>query len=391
MRTPTAWRIGAVGAALAIGFAGCTSGPGGFAPHPSSLPTSGAPVSTTRSSARTSTSSGSPQTPGSRAASAWVSRATIPLGSVTDLVGGTDAVYALARSFAADNVVPISSSVIRLARGAKTPTYSRPLQGAAGLAPESSSLWVVLTDPSAREATTIDQFDATSLRLLHTFGLHVRAASSYPAVLAAVPRGPLWVGIGKGLYRVSPTTGAVTATIAQPGALTDLSVSPDGTVLYTASSEGNGVGLIVTERSSTNGAVLSTTSIPGAVAGGQLSASSSGVWASFRTGMLGDTILLRSSDLRRLVPAPGMTGTLATPFVAVMGVDGTVSGSALWLSSYQSLACADPSTGQVRASEPLPGREAGRVVAYPDAVYVPTPGGLTVAQPPGACRVTGPA
>ncbi|MGH9128622.1 MAG: YncE family protein [Acidimicrobiales bacterium] len=369
--------VAAAAVALAA-LAGC--GPGDLG-HPGYRPQRPPPTMPT-------TTSSTAPSPGK--ASAWATLATIPVGPLVTLVGGPGAVYALPSDVGFDHTVPLPVQVVRVAVPSRAETESKPITGASAMAVSGNSLWVVASsDVGATNLTvTLDQLDATTLTLRRSIHLSADPISR-PETIAAVPGGPLWVGIGKHLYRVDPAKGTVTATFTAPGYLAGLAVSPDDTVLYAAGAQANGAGLTVTERNAVSGATLATASHPESVVGGSVSATTAGVWASFRTGMLGDTIFLRRADLRQVVPSAGMTLNLASRLVAAMGVQGTVSHGVLWLSNFQTLACADPTTGQVRSSEQLKVGVAGQVVASPGAIYVVGGPGIEVIAPPRACGVAG--
>jgi hypothetical protein len=93
------------------------------------------------------------------------------------------------------------------------------------------------------------------------------------------------------------------------------------------------------------------------VAGADLTAVPGGVWASFRTGMLGLTMHLGAKGLRMIVP-PGPGITLTRPdgvFHWPMYEETVYGGGALWVANQVGIvACLDPRTGTTRASEHLP-------------------------------------
>lgn len=84
-----------------------------------------------------------------------------------------------------------------------------------------------------------------------------------------------------------------------------------------------------------------------------LTATPPGVWASYRTGMLGATILLRRDGLTTVLP-PDYTGRPASRLAASIpgrwGATTVYGGGALWLANESGvMARADPRTGDVRA------------------------------------------
>jgi hypothetical protein len=82
-----------------------------------------------------------------------------------------------------------------------------------------------------------------------------------------------------------------------------------------------------------------------------------GVWASFRTGMMGLTIQLGASGLRMIAP-PGPRIVRSPPngvFHWPMFETTSYGGGALWVANELVIvACLDPRTGTIRASEHLP-------------------------------------
>jgi hypothetical protein len=93
-----------------------------------------------------------------------------------------------------------------------------------------------------------------------------------------------------------------------------------------------------------------------ALAGANLTAVPGGVWASFRTGMMGLTIHLGAHGLPMITP-PGPR-IVRTPPTSVfhwpMYATTRYGGGALWLTNETAIvACLDPRTGAIRASEHL--------------------------------------
>jgi hypothetical protein len=117
--------------------------------------------------------------------------------------------------------------------------------------------------------------------------------------------------------------------------------------------EGNEV-LEFNARSGRRVATAASGLITYSVAGAALTAVPGGVWASFRTGMLGLTLHLRQQDLAQIAPpGPGVTGQSATGvFHWPMDATTLYDGGTLWLANQAGIvACLDPRTGEIRASE----------------------------------------
>jgi len=125
------------------------------------------------------------------------------------------------------------------------------------------------------------------------------------------------------LIRVDPVTGANLAAATLPSGLlvSDLAVDPMGRDLYVSAAHlvrGGMEGTVMLSYDARSGRGLVTRTgglIRYSVAGAQLTAVPGGVWASFRTGMLGLTIHLRQKDLG-MIAAPG-SGIASRPATGV--------------------------------------------------------------------------
>ena len=89
---------------------------------------------------------------------------------------------------------------------------------------------------------------------------------------------------------------------------------------------------------------------------GKLVPAPSGVWLSYRGGMLGTALLLSPRDLTTRSPTPAHVWStwpnVQPPLPGTMQGMGTqviVTGDTAWLSALGGIACADASTGRVRA------------------------------------------
>jgi hypothetical protein len=191
-----------------------------------------------------------------------------------------------------------------------------------------------------------------------TFGL--------PMTVTAGPEGSVWIGYYRTLLRVDAATGHALARITLPPGLAvgADAVAASGTTLYTSSThvarDGGLAGLVMLEYDARTGRRLAEASgglIRYSVAGAALTAVPGGVWASFRTGMMGLTIHLGANGLSMIAP-PGPrigrtppTGVFHWPMYAAT----SYGGSALWVANEVAIvACLDPRTGTIRASEHLP-------------------------------------
>lgn len=155
-------------------------------------------------------------------------------------------------------------------------------------------------------------------------------------------------------------TGAVLARVTVPArfAVRDVAVDPAGRHLYLSAFDlhpQGGPGAVF-EYAARSGRLLAS-ALHGpatfALAGAALTATPAGVRASYRTGMLGSTILLRRPGLVTVLPPGyGRPPTARRGGVYVWPMDATtVYGSgAFWLANEAGvMACASPRTGRVRA------------------------------------------
>jgi len=226
------------------------------------------------------------------------------------------------------------------------------------LAVAAGRLW--LSGASGRQVRVLE-VDPRSLTAVRSIVLPREAAGSTRVAVAAGPGRSVWVGSSRTLLRVDAATGAVLTRVIVPARLDvgDLAVDPSRRHVYvsTAHLVKGGIEAVLFEYDARSGRELaraSTGLITYSVAGAELTAVPGGVWASFRTGMLGLTIHLRQRDLALVAPpGPGIAKTPATGiFHWPMSATTLYAGGALWLSNESGIvACLDPRTGKVRASE----------------------------------------
>ncbi len=249
--------------------------------------------------------------------------------------------------------VSLSSGAVRLG-----PTFP-----VGGLTLSSGYLWVYGTRrPGSPPVVT--EVSPLTLQRIRQIPLPAVPASfgGTPVALTAGPAGSLWIGSYRTMLRVSVASGTTLATTTLPAglAVSNISVDPAGKTLYVSAVHvvsGGGVeGLVMLEYNADTGRELATASgglIADSVAGATLAAVPAGVWASFRTGMLGVTIHLGASGLG-LVPPPGPRINLAPAGVFHWPMYETTAygGGALWVTNQVGIvACLDPRTGKIRASE----------------------------------------
>lgn len=234
------------------------------------------------------------------------------------------------------------------------------------------SLWVSGSIAPGNEppGPLLCQIDPTTLRLVRQVPLPrpgTGNAVGLPSLVAPGPRGTVWVGYRRTLVHLEVRSGAVLSTDTVPsGFIVSLATDPADRLLYVSVSyptiDGKMVDAAVEERAASDGRVLASTSatspVTEAVAGGVLTALPDGVATSFRTGMEGSTVLLRAANLAAITPpglgAPGR-GQDEPPddvFGWPMDASTLYASGSLWIENEGGvLACVDPASGAVRASE----------------------------------------
>jgi len=263
-------------------------------------------------------------------------------------------------------------------------------------------LWIYA---NAGERAQVDQVAAGTLAVVRVIPLPsgLGPFASGPAV-AGGSDGSVWVGTRRTLLRVSVRTGAVLTRLTLPAglAVATMAADPDGDYLYVAAGHEVGraavEGAVILEYSERAGAPLATadrTPISYAVAGAMLTAVPGGVWASFRTGMLGVSVLLSGHGLATIA-APTLPAARAGVYYWGMSTRSAYGGGTLWVSATDGslVACLDPMTGKVIAQEAIPSAMAqpgGLLTADPatrelyGTVTAGTFGALVSITPPAAC------
>ncbi|MBV9093031.1 MAG: PQQ-binding-like beta-propeller repeat protein [Streptosporangiaceae bacterium] len=269
---------------------------------------------------------------------------------------------------------PVAGYVLDSAR------YTEPLAGPPAVV--GNTVWVVW---SYGPNVVLHGYNATTLAQVASVTVPVAGSLSNLAqgVLAAGPGGSLYVAAGAGVAVVNPSSRRVVRTITvSAGPASSVAVSPDGSKLYV----GTGSFTLLTYDLATGAQLASSTMAGG---GGDLVATPGGVWGTTGTGMSEWVWFAPDGDLSRAVQvSQGAGGGLeSVP---------AFSGGAVWIGGSHTLVCADPATGQVIASAPIPADHGiaeylGRVTvvgghAYADYTDVRTQrSGLARMTPPAAC------
>ena len=189
-------------------------------------------------------------------------------------------------------------------------------------------------------------FDARTLaptRTLLVPAVGAVGASGGSNVVTSGPDGNLYVAAGIAVVVVNPESGQVLNRINLTAGTTDsVAISPDGSKMYV------GVGgfrvLVYNLPSDT---VVSSTKLTGTDSGGNLVATSGGVWGTTGTGMSEWTWFAPDGDLTRAVRigAGAGAGYASLP---------SYSGGVMWVGGSHTLSCASPATGRVLDTVTLP-------------------------------------
>lgn len=213
-----------------------------------------------------------------------------------------------------------------------------------------------------------------------------QVSSAPQGVLTSGSGGNLYVAAGSAVAVVNPATHLVIRRIATSGQVSSVAVVPDGSKLYVATGA-----LTLLAYNPVTGAQLGSSSMTGlSSTGGNLVATSGGVWGTVGIGMSEWVWFAQKGDLTRIVRVSQGAGA---------GLDSvpTFGGGAVWIGGSQKLTCANPATGQVMASTAIP--TDNRVLEYFGSVTVASNGrtyalyqnqaaqqaGVATLTPPAAC------
>ena len=399
----------ATGAALAaLLLAGCTARPhslrataAGCAGHPSKKPAANQAAAN-----QAAAKQAEPQT-------TWPERRAEPPGGTLALSRqAVDPVARTAYAMVSRTLSPIRGpyvlECINLRNGlvAKGPMFRAP-----NLALASGDLWIFgPSSPRARSpklpSVVVSQVDPRSLRVIRSIRLPGTVVAAYPLIhLAAGPGHSVWIGsVHAGpaakMFRLDIRTGTVLATVRLPTNLvaTDLATDPAHEHLYVSAAHmvGRGTeGNVILEYHARSGRLVAEANrglVTFSVTGSELTAVPGGVWASFRTGMLGITLHLRQPDLTMIAPpGPDIVRSPANGlFHWAMYAATSYGGGSLWLANQAGIvACINPRTGEPRAIERLHEDQLiFQLLAVDPArrqMYASDSRGLVVITPPAHC------
>jgi hypothetical protein len=371
---------------LAVCAIVCAAGCGGQAPAPGRAATA---------------SRGSPSTSSTpMVTTQWPERRIRPEDAVLQdasqvLDPAAGVLYALVPPTLESGTGPYTLQAIDLHTGRVRRGTSYPVSG---LALASGYLWVF----GSSGRPVLDEVDPRTLA-----GIRSLPVSATTAV-APGPAGSVWVGTARMLLRVSARTGAVLARVALPAGLelSDLAARPGDGNLYASAWRQRPGGIAVLAYSAGSGTLLARSDrapLTWSAGWADLTAVPGGVWVWFRTGMLGESVLLSGRSLSAVAPDPAAPAVPATAVTSPVTGYGTIyswpsdstsayAGGALWVATAGGLlACVNPATGTVRAQEVAKSLQANPVItvaadppAHQLAVVISTIGVATI-TPPRSC------
>ena len=306
----TAW-LGA--AALGASFlAGCGS-------HATASPSAGSPSAASSGSQPAATGSASqpaatPAGP-ARQHTGWQER-TVVRENQRELISNqvvdpqAAALYALAASRLAPERGPYLLRRTDLATGT---VRTGPEFAGGSIALAQGYLWIFtgLGQRGSRSAPlVIREVSPKTLTVVRSVSFPPPGLVPYVSV-AAGPGVSVWIGEAGHAWLISAVTGMLVSTVTVPAGfgIVDIAVDPAGRHLYVSvrSTSPEGGPDAVFEYDAVTGRLLASAErgpVTFGLAGAELTATPSGIWASYRTGMLGATILLRQRGLVTVQP-PG--------------------------------------------------------------------------------------
>jgi hypothetical protein len=344
------WRRGwapALAAVSVVAIAGLSVGVAVLASHHGAAPTPGVGASTA-TSAPASASSSTPSASSPASTTPGMQPLAIdggPFGAELidhhtftqdSLVSGDGSLYAIAPG-ALDRIDPATGNVV-----ADTP-YHSPVPSPPVVL--GHTVWVVWSYGGGN--VVLHGYDAQTLALVASVLAPATGSVSSTAegVLAAGPDGNLYVAAGIAVVVVDPAAGQViNRYFLQQGPASSVAISPDGSTMYV------GIGafrLLVYQLGEGRAIEVGSSSLNVDGAGGNLVATKAGVWGTLGIGMTEWVWFAPDGNLSRSARVSQGAG-------AGLDTVPSLSGGSIWIGGGQTLVCADPATGQVRASASLP-------------------------------------
>jgi hypothetical protein len=344
MRSWHGFGKGAAAAGLAALIAGAGvllagAPPAGASPRPAAAASTSAASNSAASNSVASTSVASK--------SAWRARSLARIGAATDVAVDPSANVAFETVSRAGGDAPFRLE--RLALGGTKKVVRGPEFPVSQVSVAAGYAWV--SGPAVHGFhLRLFQVRISTLTVVRSWYLPGGAVPDFrPVPVTAGPAGTAWIGFGDRFWRLNVRTGARSQRRLPSASLTvtDVAMDPAAAHLYVSAAPKLG-GAVVFEYSLRSSKLVATAKgkpLEFSVSGAELTAAPHGVWASFRTGMAGQTVLLRQQGLHLVHVTGG-----ATLFGWFMLGSTVYGGGSTWVGlNNGDMGCVGPSTGAVRS------------------------------------------
>jgi sugar lactone lactonase YvrE len=282
-----------------------------------------------------------------------------------------------------DRIDPVTGAV------AATTRYDPPLPNPPVIV--GNTVWVVSSYHGGN--VVLHGYDAQTLA--QTASVLVPAVGAVSSVgdgvLTSGPDGDLYVAAGVNVVVVNPANGQQTRQIYLSGSSANsVAVSPDGSTLYIGTvPNGSSTSFKLLVYSLASRYIVKESSLTSGGVGGDLVATSGGVWGVTGSGQSEWTWFAPNGDLTSAVRVGGDAGG---GFVSAP----SYSAGVVWIGGSQSVTCASPANGQILATAAVPGDHGvAQLISSPAVVgdhaysyYVNNAtqlSGLARMTPPAAC------
>lgn len=341
-------------------------------PTPSVIPSASAAPTATPSA-----------TPSPIPLSSWITRRVPIAGQVyyeQAIALDSSAVFALYAPTSNDPHDNSQTTLARIDRSTGNLVTNGPFPGGFRLVRVATRLWVVggMNGGPAVDKYWMDLVDPLTLQVKSRVWVPGRpdpTAFGLPDLTGA--SNMMWLGYGRQLFRLDPSTGKVMATITLAGTVTSVSLDPSGKRLYVGvvppPSQTNWEAQVL-ELDGTTASRIASAATGGAGLGGpQVVASADSVWISYATGMMGQVEHRNAANLA-LLPNPSQVGH-------TNGIGVVVGAVSVWYldGMAERVACADPRTGAIASTANLTFPAA--LVADANGTYAAVPGEIDFLKP----------
>jgi len=348
----------------------------GAKPTPPPLPTSAAP---TESPAAT-------PSPSAAVPGAWLTH-HVSDGTVVAMALDSNAIFALVAPVA--NQPLTTDNLVRIDRTTGARVTSASINAGTSLVRAGADVWV---GAGGSQTTSLPQLTGSVLRF-DAVTLSPRGSVALPnatspgdtvshTVDLSAAGSTVVAGFGSNVVEIDAATGATRRTIGTGSQRTveDVALSPWGDRVYVATGDASTQARVVTEWDTASGEAVpgSASANVDSVGPVRLAATTTGVWVSRATGMLGDFLFHYN----------GALNTIRDPAVAPdaardeNSIHTTLASGVLWVMGSQ-LRCSDPATGATRAIDAR--NDVVALIGDATGTYISTASGIDQLSPPRTC------